>query len=124
MRGNSTSSNEFISDFSAIEGTSTDRARMTLYTLKNIVCHQVIEQYIKDKTLTSFRVNVAPIGYLTLYKDDKGNWSIKDLDISQMFMLSLNQALRSGESPLYAQHSDWANRFMKYQLNSIDEELQ
>lgn len=124
MNEKASSKFEFIQDFSAIEGISTKKAEMVLYTLKNMICHSIMEQYLLDTSKTSFRINVPPIGYLTLYKNDEGNWDVKDLDISQMFVMSLNQALKSKESPLYAQHSDWVNMFMKYQLNSVNEELQ
>ena len=114
------SQNEFITDLKAVMNISDNRALTLCSAMKNIICHNIIEQRLEGVS-DEFRINVPPIGYLTLYKDSDDRWNIKDFVIDEAFKKSLNQSLRSKESLLYQQNKDWITTLVQNQIKTLSQ---
>lgn len=115
------SQNEFMNDLKAVINISDNKALTLCTAMKNIICHSITEQKIENNC-NEFRINIAPLGFATLYKNDTGNWDIKDFEMDEAFKKSLNQSLKSGESLLYQQNKDWITTLVQNQINTLSQD--
>lgn len=115
------SQDQFMKDMTAVLNLSDYKALMIHTAMKNIICHSITEQRLQGQR-DEYRINLSPLGFVTLYKDDNDNWNLKDFEIDNAFQKTLNQSIKSGESLLYQQNKDWITTLVQNQVNTLSED--
>lgn len=96
---------EWSADLAATLNIRKDCCMQLWNLIKNIECHKVLEQLLSNKSQSEFKLTVPPLGLVTITCNE-GRWIIKEVDMSQSFVDSLNETLRCKESNLYRELYD------------------
>lgn len=114
------SKSAWLADIRAILNCNADSSTALYNLLKNLSCHYVLEQYMKDKDKKEFIVNVAPYGMakLEVLEDDV---VIKEFSVYPDYKRTLLNTLATKESNLFRQEYDAVLRSLVRKLEAFSE---